>query len=246
MTRYCSKSCGQCHSKLARNLAAAEVRESTSVELKPVKCEDSKSYCTVWAGAGLCQTRAEVMKSLCPASCKMCSAADHLTKYNTPRQLPITASPTTTLTSTPAPLTTTVKAATGISQQCKDQSKFCSLWKKAGRCATRKDYMKINCASTCQLCDSGADSDSKAACTDKSSYCKSWAEADRCHVYIGYMKSNCAKSCNFCNNQEVVKPVFSSNCVDDNKYCERWAEKGYCQIRPDYMKLKCRKSCNKC
>ncbi|XP_067938913.1 uncharacterized protein [Watersipora subatra] len=221
MSVYCNESCGYCSASGKHGqLFAPTTTLATQTTTKNQSCQDFKGYCEVWASAGLCNTRAEVMRDICPASCNICDQDSR---------------------TTPAPTTTNTEA---IKMSCSDRSSLCSQWQAAGYCTSRELYMRQTCSKSCGFC---GEQSAEVKCEDKNQFCVAWGQKNRCQQYRSYMERNCPKTCNFCESRSSKSEDGGFNeCRDENKYCSRWAEKAYCSIRVDYMRVKCRKSCSFC
>jgi len=102
--------------------------------------------------------------------------------------------------------TTSKKGSTGVDactspvpDDCKDNNEYCGSWKDNGYCADGNEYynyMELNCAKTCEFCES---------CEDKEQYCSTWAGLGFCSStseYYAYMIGNCKVSCGVCEKGE--------------------------------------------
>lgn len=248
MSVYCQKSCNLCHVKQTttstRGTTTERLTSSTGKTTSP--CTDKREYCEVWAAAGMCQSRPNVMNSFCPESCNTC--VTQKTSTTSKPRAAVRTQPVTTASyngNVNTQSATTAGPRTGIRHEtgCEDKSDLCSVWESAGYCDSRRDYMSKTCSKTCHLCTGDQ---SSAECTDRNRFCEGWAKANRCRVYIGYMRTNCAKSCNLCQTVSQLSRATNQDCKDLNSHCGRWASKGYCSIRKDYMGRMCRNSCDLC
>lgn len=235
----------------------ANTNSGTSDKEEVSKCKDTRPHCSRWAEAGYCDSRSDIMHSLCPSSCNTCQS-----KLRTTTQPPTTTrtTTTTTTTTTQRPTRSKVIIAQPVTQptiqkenkKCEDISTSrCETWKTAGQCEKSQYYMRTNCPKTCGHCETSSETTrtapQRSQCTDKNKYCSLWARSKRCDLYEGYMRRNCALSCGHCSDGSSVTTKPEATCEDQYaNYCGKWAEKGYCTIRQEFMSSKCKKSCDLC
>jgi len=170
-------------------------------------CIDAKSYCSLHAGAGRCETRPKYMKKNCAKSCGFCASGESA----------MTTSATTTTS------TTTRRGNFQLetkSSSCEDSNSLCTVWGDAGRCELRGTFMTETCPKTCGLCGETNPTTTtmmKATqCEDKARYCTIWAKNDRCKLNISYMSRKCKKSCNLCWSEDMY--FISEQRV--TRYCQ--------------------------
>ena len=72
---------------------------------------------------------------------------------------------------------------------------MCPYWAGIGECAKNPEYMRAECAKSCDVCAT------EPQCRDRdtSGACHAWAAAGECEANPSFMKLRCAKSCNTCD-----------------------------------------------
>lgn len=294
MSKYCQASCNLCVTKDERRSEVSGGDRSEEVTAKiPESCKDKSTACEGWKNAGFCEARPDVMNVRCPVACNVCGEMENVPKRrpgiynegagrneyddNLQREIQVQTDSQgdhTGKSDKPRGVIDDQRRSESRSTQCQDQNSFCTVWKGAGRCETRKEYMEQYCPVSCNSCSSFkgvsmSGSQNEESCKDSSQYCDLWATSERCTTYSGFMKVNCPKSCGFCAQQRrddvsvrVERPrteqpktnpsttesskAERTECEDTNGYCQAWADKGFCSKRPEFMERACPKSCDYC
>merc|ERR1712168_1265105 len=154
-----------------------------------------------------------------------------------------------------------VLVVAAVSAECEDKNDGCVDWAKRGECTNNPEWMKDNCALSCEQCGGP---DPNPDCKDKNDGCAAWAKSGECEKNPIWMKDNCALSCDQCDGPNPTKdpnpdpnPTPDPNpdpypdyCVDKDKEgkCDYYKGQGFC-TRPDlkdWIKTACRKTCDMC
>ena len=92
------------------------------------KCIDHHDLCGYWSDMGFCQKNHTEMLRECPLSCASCDDLDWgAGQRGCPHKYP-------------------------NCEDCKDKSKMCPQWIRAGECKKHPGYMVLNCAKSCKYC----------------------------------------------------------------------------------------------
>jgi len=204
-------------------------------------CKDTNSLenCTYWRDQSLCSGGEwdEFMKINCAKTCDLCDVMP---------PIPTTAQPTTTK-----------KDDGDETGDCKDTNSLenCTYWRDQSLCSGGQwdEFMKINCAKTCDLCDvmppipttaqptttKKDDGDETGNCDDNVHCCEDFAKSGFCTKYQSFMSVECKRSCGLCGD-----------CKDTNSLenCTYWKDQNHCSGGQwdEFMKINCAKTCNLC
>jgi len=94
-----------------------------------------------------------------------------------------------------------VSAYVVLADDCTDNELRCVHWAKTGECSKNSDWMKKNCAGSCNKdkCDQVTIKVKK--CQDdpsSASQCAGWKSSGECSKNEGYMVWKCTRTCGFC------------------------------------------------
>lgn len=235
-------------------------------------CNDKDVSCAKWANNGECKgENAELVKKLCPLSCKTCSllcrdeeeecegwAKGGQCEIN--RDFMSKTCPTSCGTCKPV---------------CYDKDEMCGQWARSGECKKNPSMILPTCPVSCGVCTS--------MCFDKITECPQWAAHGDCNSNPGFMLKSCPVSCSVCDEKEhgskkcadrdrhqclalgeqecVRNPstvmrlcpdlcgLCTLACEDRQTDCHGWAaaKEGLgCKLDKDYMLDNCPHSCNIC
>ena len=91
-----------------------------------------------------------------------------------------------------------------------DTSDMCEMWASSGECDANPDYMRQNCAATCErvAASGGAAGDDGSSRADAIT-CARWAMMGFCketHTHAAFMHANCADACEKAARMGEAKP----------------------------------------
>ncbi|XP_068699499.1 uncharacterized protein [Montipora foliosa] len=245
-TKYCPRTCGLCGCDDILPDCLTYITNVNQCQSSPFfakYCRKSCRFCEVPSAtfsAILSSTLSTSTSSTSLTSItKSTSAAESSTgshpSLSTLRPVEPTVSTTTKDVLAPGP----------IDEDCKDKMpKDCMnlIARDKEFCKTRPEFMKENCARSCDYC----------GCSDLLAVCPALVlnNKDYCDSNRLFMKTNCPRSCDFCANDIRVKPPTQkaeNGCIDKRKRCEQYASyKNYCRYHFQFMSRNCPKACNFC
>lgn len=174
MQENCPVACGMCFkNKILPNSFTKAIKSSTELSFSIKKqngCEDLRVDCAELAKRRYCITAQTFTKTYCARSCGFCFVppVTEISELAKPIISAITNKKidTNLYISTKIPMVTFWPSLRRLTKQsststlnsnnindCKDQKRFCGVWKKSGFCqGIFTNYMKKNCALTCDWC----------------------------------------------------------------------------------------------
>lgn len=153
-----------------------------------MKCEDGHSHCAHWALAADCAGDAELLRTICPLSCRVCT-------------VDVTAMDGSRYTANPGGRKVPAKAPSG-DIACDDAGPHCKTWAMAGLCDTKELFMEKHCPVVCGFCARFREKlqapSAETPCQDGHKSCMHWAAAGECVQNFDIMQRVCPLSCQVC------------------------------------------------
>uniref|UniRef100_A0A915E661 ShKT domain-containing protein n=1 Tax=Ditylenchus dipsaci TaxID=166011 RepID=A0A915E661_9BILA len=88
---------------------------------------------------------------------------------------------------------------------CVDKHDLCKFWSSIGECESNKDWMKDNCAISCDKCNG------TALCLDRHRLCPFWSSINECETNAVWMLVNCARACKACKANSFSDKIPPNN-----------------------------------
>jgi len=145
-----------------------------------------------------------------------------------------------------------VEPAEVVLTECQDTEKDCKYWASLGECDANPNYMRVNCAISCNSCPKPrvVSVEERQLLEDVAKFGeRQRVEGDTYEDTLEVIRKTVA----YMNNDVYgpnAKHQLSENilgeCVNKDGLCAFWASAGECDANLSYMQVKCAPSCQSC